>query len=209
MENQELNADEDPRSSIWTVPSNDLAKFFFVYALIYVIGSGCVVWLQLTRTASPHDIASGIITGVSLIGIGIAPSLALVLVETWRVTMIFTRSLELKQQRREIAIRSRERAVQERVAEISERETEISERVAEISERETGIKERETGIKERTAEIQKRETGVRERVAEIREREAGVEEREAVVRHAQTKLAEERARFEKERAEFERRKNGH
>ena len=155
MENQELNADEDPRSSIWTVPSNDLAKFFFVYALIYVIGSGCVIWLQLTRTASPHDIASGIITGVSLIGIGIAPSLALVLVETWRVAMIFTRSLELKQQRREIAIRSRERAVQERVAEISERETEISEREAGVEEREAVVRHAQTKLAEERARFEK------------------------------------------------------
>ena len=155
MENQELNADEDPRSSIWTVPSNDLAKFFFVYALIYVIGSGCVVWLQLTRTASPHDIASGIITGVSLIGIGIAPSLALVLVETWRVAMIFTRSLELKQQRREIAIRNREREVQQHAAKVQEHAAKVQEHAAEVQEREAGIRQAEAKLAEERARFEK------------------------------------------------------
>ena len=159
MENQELNADEDPRSSIWTVPSNDLAKFFFVYALIYVIGSGCVVWLQLTRTASPHDIASGIITGVSLIGIGIAPSLALVLVETWRVAMIFTRSLELKQQRREIAIRNREREVQQHAAKVQEHAAEVQEREAGIRQAEAKLAEERARFEKERAEFERRKNG--------------------------------------------------
>ena len=159
MENQELNADEDPRSSIWTEPSNDLAKFFFVYALIYVIGSGFVIWLQLTRTASPHDIASGIITGVSLIGIGIAPSLALVLVETWRVAMIFTRSLELKQQRREIAIRNREREVQQHAAKVQEHAAEVQEREAGIRQAEAKLAEERARFEKERAEFERRKNG--------------------------------------------------
>ena len=96
MTNPEYEDTEEFRSSIWTVSSTDLAKFFLIYTLIYVCGSGFLVWLQLKRDAAPHDVASGIITGVSLIGIGIAPSLALVLTETWRLAMIFARALERK-----------------------------------------------------------------------------------------------------------------
>ena len=187
MENREHNADEEPRSSIWTVPSDDLAKFFFVYVLIYVIGVGCVVWLQIARAAPPHDIASGIITGVSLIGVGIAPSLALVLVETWRLVMIFTRSLELKQQRRENEIRTRER-------EVEERDRVVKERDREVQEREAGVHELEASVQERDREVQELDRDVQQRDRDVQQREA--------------ELAEERARFERERDEFERRKNG-
>ena len=96
MTDPEYADTEELRSSIWTVSSDDLAKFFLIYTLIYVCGSALLVWLHLNRNAPLHDIASSIITGVSLIGIGIAPSLALVLTETWRLTMIFARALERK-----------------------------------------------------------------------------------------------------------------
>ncbi len=102
---------EESRSSIWTVSSSDLAKFFLMYTLIYVCGSGLLIWLHLKRDADPHDVASSIITGVSLIGIGIAPSLALVLIEPWRFAVIFSRGLELKLKRREEAMRKREEAL--------------------------------------------------------------------------------------------------
>ena len=201
MENREHNADEEPRSSIWTVPSDDLAKFFFVYVLIYVIGAACVVWLQITRAAAPHDIASGIITGVSLIGIGIAPSLALVLVETWRVVMIFTRSLELKQQRRETAIRTREREIQERDRVVKERDRDVQQRDREVQERDREVQERDRDVQQREAGVHELEASVQERDREVKERDREVQQREA-------ELAEERARFERERDEFERRKNG-
>ena len=111
MTNPEYEDTDELRSSIWTVSSDDLAKFFLIYTLIYVCGSGLLVWLHLNRDADPHDVASSIITGVSLIGIGIAPSLALVLVETWRFAMIFSRGLELKLKRREEAMRKRDEAL--------------------------------------------------------------------------------------------------
>ena len=111
MTNPEYEDIEEYRSSIWTVSSDDLAKFFLIYTLIYVCGSGLLVWLHLNRNAPPHDVASSIITGVSLIGIGIAPSLALVLIETWRFAMIFSRGLELKLKRREEAMRKRDEAL--------------------------------------------------------------------------------------------------
>ena len=86
--------DENARSAIWTVSGDDLVKFFVLYSIIYVAGAACVFWFQIVRDASAHEVVSGIITGVSLIGVGIAPSLALVLIESWRVTMIFSRALE-------------------------------------------------------------------------------------------------------------------
>ena len=103
---------EESRSSIWTVSSADLAKFFLIYTLIYVCGSSLLVWLQIKRDAAPHDVASSIITGVSLMGIGVAPSLALVSIESWRLAMIFYRGLELKLKRRQETMRKREEALQ-------------------------------------------------------------------------------------------------
>ena len=112
MTTKEYGNAEDPRSSIWTVSSDDLAKFFLVYILIYGCGSGLLVWLHVKRDAAPYEVASSIITGVSLIGIGVAPSLALVLIETWRLAMIFFRGLEMKLKRREEAIRRHDLALQ-------------------------------------------------------------------------------------------------
>ena len=110
MTNPEYEDSEELRSSIWTVSSADLAKFFLVYALIYVCGSGLLVWLHLKRDAAPHDVASSIITGVSLIGVGVAPSLALVLIETWRLAMIFSRGLALRLEQKEERLREEGRA---------------------------------------------------------------------------------------------------
>ncbi len=108
MNSSEQNNAEDLRSSIWTVSSGDLAKFFLVYTLIYVGGSGYLMWIHLARDADVHDIVSGIITGVSLIGIGIAPSLALVLIETWRFALIFSRGMAIRLEQKEARIRARE-----------------------------------------------------------------------------------------------------
>ncbi len=110
MTTKEYANAEESRSSIWTVSSSDLAKFFLVYILIYVCGSGLLVWLHIKRDAAPHDVASSIITGVSLIGIGVAPSLALVLIETWRLAMIFFRGLEMKLEEKEERLREEGRA---------------------------------------------------------------------------------------------------
>ena len=96
MNSSDYDDAEDLRSSIWTVSSGDLARFFLIYTLIYIGGSGYLVWIHVERDAAVHDIVPDIITGVSLISIGIAPTLALVLVETWRLTMIFSRGLELR-----------------------------------------------------------------------------------------------------------------
>lgn len=90
----ERESTEDLRSSIWTVSGEDLVKFFVLYTFIYIGGSACVAWFQIARAAAPHEVVSGIITGVSLIGVGVAPSSALVLIETWRLMMIFSRALE-------------------------------------------------------------------------------------------------------------------
>ena len=110
MTKPEYEDSEELRSSIWTVSSDDLAKFFLIYTLIYVCGSVLLVWLHLKRDAAPHDVASGIITGVSLIGIGIAPSFALVLIETWRLAMIFSRGLALRLEQKEERLREQGRA---------------------------------------------------------------------------------------------------
>ena len=101
---------EESRSSIWTVSRVDLVKFFLVYTLIYGCGSAVLVWLNLRRDAAPHDVASDIITGVSLIGVGIAPTLALVLIETWRFAMIFSRGMALRLEEKEERLREEGRA---------------------------------------------------------------------------------------------------
>ena len=85
--------------------STDLAKLFLVYTLVYANGSGLLVWLHLRRDAAPPDVATSITTGVSLIGVGIAPSLALVLIETWRFAMNFSRGMALRLQEKEERIR--------------------------------------------------------------------------------------------------------
>ena len=108
MNSSEQNHAQDLRSSIWTVSSGDLAKFFLVYTLIYVGGSGYLMWIHLARDAPVHNIVSGIITGVSLIGIGVAPSLALVLIETWRFALIFSRGMAIRLEQKEARIRARE-----------------------------------------------------------------------------------------------------
>ena len=110
MTTKEYENAEEHRSSIWTVSSVDLFKFFVVYALIYGSGSAVLVWLNLKRSAAPHDVASDIITGVSLIGVGIAPTLALVLIETWRFAMIFSRGMALRLEEKEERLREEGRA---------------------------------------------------------------------------------------------------
>ncbi len=113
MNSSDYNDAEDLRSSIWTVSSSDLARFFLNYTFIYIGGSGYLVWIHVERDAAVHDIVSDIITGVSLIGIGIAPTLALVLVETWRLTMIFSRGLELRLRAKELRLRAKEEKFRE------------------------------------------------------------------------------------------------
>ncbi|MCY4474607.1 MAG: hypothetical protein OXC83_04140 [Chloroflexi bacterium] len=110
MTTKEYRNTEESRSSIWTVSNVDLFKFFVVYALIYGCGSAVLVWLNLKRSAAPHDVASDIITGVSLIGVGIAPTLALVLIETWRFAMIFSRGMALRLEEKEERLREEGRA---------------------------------------------------------------------------------------------------
>lgn len=110
MTTPEFENTEEHRSSIWTVLNVDLFKFFVVYALIYGCGSAVLVWLNLKRSAAPHDVASDIITGVSLIGVGIAPTLALVLIETWRFSMIFSRGMALRLEEKEERLREEGRA---------------------------------------------------------------------------------------------------
>ena len=44
MKTQDYEHNDEIRSSIWTVSSTDLAKFFLVYTLVYANGSGLLIW---------------------------------------------------------------------------------------------------------------------------------------------------------------------
>ena len=162
---------EGLRSSIWTVSGDDLAKFFVLYALIYTVGSACLIWLQLGRDAAPHEVASGIITGVSLIGVGVAPSLGLVLTETWRLLMIFARALERQLEAKWAKEdRERERQAQEREQQTREREQQAQERERQTREREQQLREREQRAQEREQRAQEREQRAQEREERIKQR---------------------------------------
>ena len=58
----------------------------------------------------PHDFGYVILADVSLIGSGVAPSLALVLIETWRFAMIFSRGMALRLEEKEERLREEGRA---------------------------------------------------------------------------------------------------
>ena len=72
---------DETRSTIWSVGSDDIGAYFALYAVLYVLGTVAIVWLQVQRAGAIHEIATSIITNISLLGVGIAPTAAIVLTE--------------------------------------------------------------------------------------------------------------------------------
>ena len=187
---------EGLRSSIWTVSGDDLAKFFVLYTLIYTVGSACLIWLQLGRDAAPHEVASAIITGVSLIGVGVAPSLGLVLTETWRLLMIFARALERQLEAKWAKEdRERERQAQEREQQTREREQQAQELERQTREREQQTQKLERQTREREQQAQERERQTREREQQAQERERQTREREQQLREREQRAQEREENF--------------
>ena len=92
---------EEPRSTIWSISTEDIGAYFGLYVVLYLLGSVAIVWLQVQRAGPVHEIVTGIITNMSLLGVGIAPTAAIVLTEIWGYAVILSRKLRLEVEAKE------------------------------------------------------------------------------------------------------------
>ena len=112
---------EDPRSTIWSVGSDDIGAYFGLYVVLYLLGSAGIVWLQVQRAGPVHEIVTGIITNMSLLGLGIAPTTAIVLTEIWGYIVILSRKLRIEVEAKEKRIRESEERLREEQSRLREK----------------------------------------------------------------------------------------
>ena len=101
---QSTNSDET-RSTIWSVGSDDIGAYFGLYVLLYLLGTIGILWLHVPRAGAVHEIVTGIITNMSLLGVGIAPTAAIVLTEIWGYALILSRKLKIEVEAKEKRLR--------------------------------------------------------------------------------------------------------
>lgn len=101
---QSTNSDET-RSTIWSVGSDDIGAYFGLYVLLYLLGTIVILWLHVQRAGAVHEIVTSIITNMSLLGVGIAPTAAIVLTEIWGYAMILSRKLRIEVEAKEKRLR--------------------------------------------------------------------------------------------------------
>ncbi len=101
---QSANSDEK-RSTIWSVGSDDIGAYFGLYVLLYLVGTIIILWLHVQRAGAVHEIVTSIITNMSLLGVGIAPTAAIVLTEIWGYAMILSRKLRIEVEAKEKRLR--------------------------------------------------------------------------------------------------------
>ena len=101
---QSTNSDET-RSTIWSVGSDDIGAYFGLYVLLYLLGTIGILWLHVQRAGAVHEIVTSIITNMSLLGVGIAPTAAIVLTEIWGYAMILSRKLRIEVEAKEKRLR--------------------------------------------------------------------------------------------------------
>ena len=71
-----------------------MSLYLAIYVILYLLGTGGILWLHLQDASVPVNTVSDIITSMSLLGVGIAPPVAIVLTELWRYTVVLARRLE-------------------------------------------------------------------------------------------------------------------
>ena len=104
---------DEPRSTIWSISTEDIGAYFGLYALLYLSGSVAIIWLHVQRAGPIHEIVTGIITNMSLLGVGIAPTAAIVLTEIWGYTVILSRKLRIEVEAKEKRLREEEKRLRD------------------------------------------------------------------------------------------------
>lgn len=104
---------DEPRSTIWSVGTEDIGAYFGLYVLLYMLGTVGIVWLHTQRAGPVHEIVTGIITNMSLLGVGIAPTAAIVLTEIWGYAVILSRKLRIEVEAKEKRLREEEERLRE------------------------------------------------------------------------------------------------
>ena len=104
---------DEPRSTIWSVGTEDIGAYFGLYVVLYMLGTVGIVWLHVLRSEPIHEIVTGIITNMSLLGVGIAPTAAIVLTEIWGYAVILSRKLRIEVEAKEKRLREEEERLRE------------------------------------------------------------------------------------------------
>ena len=112
---------DETRSTIWSVGSDDIGAYFGLYVLLYLLGTIIILWLHVQRAGAVHEIVTSIITNMSLLGVGIAPTAAIVLTEIWGYAMILSRKLRIEVEAKEKRLRELE-AKEKRLSELQNEE---------------------------------------------------------------------------------------
>ena len=81
--------------------------------MLYLLGSVAIIWLHVQRAGPVHEIVTGIITNMSLLGVGIAPTAAIVLTEIWGYTVILSRKLRIEVEAKEKRLREEEKRLRD------------------------------------------------------------------------------------------------
>lgn len=149
---------EDPRSTIWSVGSDDIGAYFGLYVVLYLLGSVGIVWLHVQRAGPVHEIVTGIITNMSLLGLGIAPTTAIVLTEIWGYIVILSRKLRIEVEAKEKRLREQKKQLRE----LEARE----QRLRELEAHQQRLREEENKLREERRE-QAREEARKELIEEI------------------------------------------
>ncbi len=156
--NMQSKSNDDPRSTIWSVGSEDIGAYFGLYVLLYLLGTVGIVWLHVQRAGPVHEIVTSIITNMSLLGVGIAPTAAIVLTEIWGYALILSRKLRLEVERQENEFRKqkeeerRKREEERRKRAEDRRNTQVEAREQLISEiEELGHEDLAAVLRERTS----------------------------------------------------------
>lgn len=136
---------EEPRSTIWSISTEDVGAYFGLYVVLYLLGSIAIVSLHVQRAGPVHEIVTGIITNMSLLGVGIAPTAAIVLTEIWGYAVILSRKLKIEVEAKEKELReTRERLREEGLAAgREEAREELIEEIAALGHPELAAKLRE------------------------------------------------------------------
>ena len=105
------------RLPIWGFNNDHWLSFFVVYGILYTVGSGVVIWLEVAYSPNVRDAVAGIMTGMSLLGVGVVPSLSVLIVEGRSAIMIFTRNLKRRFDRYEESLEKRKARLEKQAAE--------------------------------------------------------------------------------------------
>ena len=108
---------DERRSAIWSVGAEYVSLYLAIYVILYLLGTGGILWLHLQDASVPVNTVSDIITSMSLLGVGIAPPAAIVLTELWRYTVVLARRLEQRWAEKDAKAlqAAREQALKERL----------------------------------------------------------------------------------------------